>query len=329
VSALRAKTALVTGASGFIGAAAARRLADAGAVVHGVSRSAHRPGSAVCHWWRVDLTDVAAVRRVVAAVKPDVVLHLAGLVSGVRELDMVLPMLHVNLLAAVNLLVAATEHPVERLVFAGSLEEPSPDERWPVPASPYAAAKLGAGGFARMCHALYGTRMVWLRLFMVYGPAQPDVGKLVPYVTLSLLRGEVPALSSGTRPVDWVYVDDVADALVAAASAPGIAGQTLDVGSGALVTVREVVDQISRLVDSPVSPCFGAVPERPLEQVRVADVASTAARLGWRARTPLAEGLRRTVDWYRRHSVRAVLLLLFQMLSDLPWELVDGFVDVM
>lgn len=302
--ALSGKTVLVTGASGFIGAATTRRLRDAGAVVHGVVRHA-KPGAWGCHRaWRADLGDVAEVRRVVSAVRPDVVFHLAAQVSGARELQGVLPMLHANLVATVNLLVAATERGVERLVLAGSLEEPQPDLAWPVPASPYAAAKLGAAAYARMCHALYGTPAVWLRLFMVYGPAQPDVRKLVPYATLSLLRGEAPALSAGTRPVDWVYVEDVVEALLAAATAENVLGRTLDVGSGRSVTVREVVERIARLVGSGVSPRFGAVPERPLEQVRVADTRETQARLGWRARTSLDEGLRRTVDWYRSHDGR-------------------------
>jgi UDP-glucose 4-epimerase len=303
--ALSGKTALVTGASGFIGAATARRLRDAGAIVHGVSRRAQPEKGACTRWWQADVGDIAEVRALVAAVEPDVVFHLAALVSGARGLDRVLPMLHANLLAAVNLLVATTERPVERLVLAGSLEEPQPDSAWAVPASPYAAAKLAAGAYARMFHALYGTRAVCLRLFMVYGPAQPDLSKLVPYVTLSLLRGEAPALSSGTRPVDWVYVDDIVDALLAAAVTDGVEGRTLDVGSGELVTVREVVERIARLVETGITPGFGAVPERPLEQVRVANVAETAACLGWRARTPLEEGLARTVDWYRRHGAGA------------------------
>jgi UDP-glucose 4-epimerase len=211
-------------------------------------------------------------------------------------------MLHMNLVAAVNLLVALTESPAARLVLAGSLEEPQPDVASPLPASPYAASKLAARAYARMCHVLYGTQAVWLRLFMVYGPAQPDVRKLIPYVTLSLLRGDAPALSSGRRLVDWVYVDDVVEALLVAAVAEGIEGRTLDVGSGTLVTVRDVVERIRRLVD-PEVPCrFGAIPERQSEQVRVADTAPTAACLGWSARTSLDDGLRKTVAWYRSHG---------------------------
>jgi nucleoside-diphosphate-sugar epimerase len=137
---------------------------------------------------------------------------------------------------------------------------------------------------------------------MVYGPGQPDIQKLVPYATVSFLRGESPALSSGTRLVDWVYIDDTVDALLAAAVADGAAGGTFDVASGELVTVREVVERIRRLVEAEALPRFGAVPDRPLEHVRLADVEATAASLGWRARTSLDEGLERTVAWYRRYA---------------------------
>jgi UDP-glucose 4-epimerase len=300
MSGFAGKTVLLTGATGFIGGATARRLREAGATVHGLSRRPPADGDTCDRWWPIDITEITAVRGVLAAVRPEIVFHLAGLSSGSRALDMVLRMVHVNLVGAVNLLVAATERPVARLVFAGSLEEPSPDGAWPVPASPYAAAKLGAGAYMRMFHALYGTPALWLRLFMVYGPAQPDVQKLIPYVTLSLLRGEAPALSSGTRLVDWVYIDDVVEGLMAAAVAEGLEGRTLDVGSGELVAVREVVAELERLVNPRVLPRFCAIPERPMEQVRVADAAATAALLGWRPRTPLKEGLAKTVDFYRR-----------------------------
>jgi nucleoside-diphosphate-sugar epimerase len=300
VTSLAGRTALVTGATGFIGGALARRLRAAGARVHGVSRHGRPADGPWAGWSAVDLTDLAAVRALLQAARPQLVFHLAGITSAARGAEGVLPVLQANLLATVNLLAAVADHPVDRLLAAGSLEEPQPDQTWPVPSSPYAAAKLAAGAYLRMFHALYGTPAVWLRLFMVYGPAQADRRKLIPHVACSVLRGEAPALSDGTRAVDWVYVEDVVDAFLAAAERPGLEGETLDVGSGRLVTVREVAERVAALADPAVPLRFGTVPARRLEQTRVADVENTARRLGWRARTPLEEGLRTTVSWYRQ-----------------------------
>jgi len=117
-------------------------------------------------------------------------------------------------------------------------------------------------------------------------------------VILSLLRGEAPKLSSGQRPVDWVFVDDVVEGLALMAVAPDIEGQTVELGSGKLVPIREVVEEIRRLMNSPVEPLFGALPERPMEQVRVADVESSYRKIAWKPETSLTSGLRQTIDWY-------------------------------
>ena len=249
-------------------------------------------------WWQCDLVDADSVASMLGRARPDVVYHLAGYVSGSREIDAVLPSLRENLVSAVNVLVASARAGCS-VVLAGSQEEPEPGAQDPVPPSPYAAAKLAAGSFARMLHALHGLQVVHLRIFMVYGPGQHDRTKLVPYVITSLLQGAPPKLSSGTRPVDWVYVDDVVDACIAASSRGDLAGRSLDVGTGELVTIRAIVERIVETVGTGVEPDFGALPERPLEIVRAADVERTKDTLGWHARTTLTDGLRSTVDWYR------------------------------
>jgi UDP-glucose 4-epimerase len=290
---------LVTGASGFIGARLCDRAGELGAAVHGVSRRPSPDLSPALRWDHVDLTDEAASRALVQRVQPDVVLHLASEVSGDRSADVVLPMLNSNLVAAVNVLLACHEAGCSRIVLAGSMEEPDLGDAEAIAQSPYAAAKWAALTYARMFRALYGLPVVHLRIFMVYGPGQRDLRKLVPYVTTSLLRGEAPELTSGERQVDWIYVDDVVDAFLGAAVTPGAEGASLDIGSGGLVAVREVVARLRRLVGGDIEPRFGAVPDRKLERVRVADPATAAAAIGWRPRTSLDEGLARTVEFYR------------------------------
>jgi UDP-glucose 4-epimerase len=296
---LAGRRVLVTGASGFIGARLCERARDLGAVVHGVSRRLSPDRGPALRWEQVDLTDEAATRALVHRVQPDVVLHLASEVSGDRSPHVVLPMLRANLVAAVNVMLASHDARCGRVVLAGSMEEPDLGDTEAVAQSPYAAAKWAALTYARMFRALYGLPVVHLRIFMVYGPGQRDLRKLVPYVTTSLLRGETPELTSGEREVDWIYVDDVADAFLAAAVTPGAEGASLDIGSGELVPVRAVVARLRRLVGGNVEPSFDALPDRKLERVRVADPATAASAVGWRPRTSLDDGLARAVEFYR------------------------------
>ena len=292
--------ALVTGASGFLGSHLCRRLLAEQAEVHATSR-VDRAGDSTDgrRWWRCDAGDAAAIGELVARLKPDVVFHLAGAVTAAPDLDLVAPTFHGLLASTVNVLTAATAVGGCRVVLPASLEEPSEGSADTlVPRSPYAAAKLAAGAYARMFAALYRTPVVTLRIFMAYGPGQHSA-KVVPHAILALLRGEAPRLSSGMRRLDWVYVDDAIEALVAAAARSGLEGRTLDVGSGTAVSIRDVVARIVRLVDPSIQPQYGARPDRPEATERVADVAPTAAALGWRATTSLDDGLARTVQWYR------------------------------
>jgi nucleoside-diphosphate-sugar epimerase len=137
---------------------------------------------------------------------------------------------------------------------------------------------------------------------MVYGVGQTDLTKLVPYVTTAFLGGEQPKLSSGVRLVDWIWVDDVVDGLIACALTSGAKGRTIDLGSGELCSIRKLVEELRELIPGAPEALFGAVPDRPLERVKKADVATSYQLLGWAPSTALRVGLRRTVDWYRFHS---------------------------
>jgi len=290
---------LVTGASGFIGGHLCKALLGCGAEVHGVSRKPRSGEGKDITWWQGDLSEIEATRRIVSEIRPDYIFHLAGYVSGNRELSAVVPAFRDGLSATVNLLISAAEAKPKRIVLAGSMEEPPEDQRPAVPCSPYAAAKWAGGGYGRMFNALYGTPVTNARIFMVYGEGQRDVRKLVPYVILSLLRGENPKLGGGRRSVDWIHVSDVVDGLMATALAPGVEGLSVDIGTGTLSTVRSVVERLFELVGSDLEPTFGTLEDRPLEVERVADIQRSRALLGWGARISLDEGLERTVNWYR------------------------------
>lgn len=304
LAALAGRKVAITGASGFIGSCLVDLLRPVGAEVHGISRRPQEPAAGVDRWWQADTRDLAAVRRLLAELRPDVVFDLASYVGGGREIALVPETLHANLVGTVNVLVAATEAGVGRLVVAGSTEEPDASDAAPVPAFPYAAAKWAASGYARMCHALYGTPVAIARLAMIYGPRQRDLRKLVPYVAVSLLRREAPRLSSGVRQADWTLGDDCVEGLALAAVVPAAVGRTVELGTGRLTSVRDVASELAAIVGNGIEPAFGALADRAQEQSHRADADATERILGWRARTTLREGLRRSVEWYRRELER-------------------------
>jgi nucleoside-diphosphate-sugar epimerase len=301
---------LVTGASGFIGSQLCNRLRESGGELHAISRTPQPGGDSGLRWWRADLSDPVTVRELLTAVKPDIIFHLASHVEGARDPGLVLPTFRNNLASTVNLLSVAQEVGCQRIVLTSSMEEPEAGQLDTPPSSPYAAAKWAGSAYARMFHALYQLPVVILRVFMVYGPGQRDTRKLVPYVTLALLRGLTPRLTSGVRPVDWIFVGDVVEALLAAARRPGLDGKTVDVGSGQLTQVRTVVDHLVRLIDPQIQPLFGALTERPHEQIRVADTAASKVLMGWGPLISLEEGLQQTVEWFRHRLAEGIPTLL-------------------
>lgn len=292
---------LVTGASGFIGSRLCRHLLDDRAEVHAVCRRHPERIPAAAEIHTLDLSDAVAVERLVAGVRPEVVYHLASHVAGARAAELMLPTFRANLASTVHLLAALAGRDCCRLFLqAGSLEEPEDAEA--TPSSPYAAAKWAAAAYGRMAQALYDLPFVRARLFMVYGPGQWDLAKLVPYTILSLLGGAEPSFSSGDRPVDWVFVDDVVEGLTRIGNHPGLGGATVDLGSGRLATVREIVAMLFELLAPERRPRFGDRGDRPSEQVRRAACEETERLLGWRPTTGLRAGLEATVEWYRIES---------------------------
>lgn len=291
---------LVTGARGFLGSHLVRLLAAANADVVAVSRGAQDETRGSVRWMRVDLTREQSIESLLQATRPEYVFHFASHGMGSPERENVLPTLAIDLCTTVWMLEGATRLGVRRMMLAASLEEPIPGTGEIVPSSPYAAAKWAGGAYARMFQRLYATPVVMTRPYMVYGPEQRP-HKLLPYVILALLRGEAPRLGSGRRGVDWIYVDDVLEGMSAAMFAADAEGSTFDLGSGSLVSIRETVELVVELLGSRIRPLFGALPDRPVEQERIADVKTAHEKLGWKARTSLREGLSQTINWYSKN----------------------------
>ncbi len=296
---------LVTGANGFIGSHLCHRLCQEGAEVHAVYRSRRPSDLGDQRWWQADLANFEEVRKIVRNARPEVIFHLASHVKGAPDLEHVLPTFQSNLQSTVNLLTVAAGTNCRRVVLTGSLAEPEVENGETFPSAPYAAAKWASSGYARMFHALYKLPVLIARVFMVYGPGQMDLTKLIPYVTLSLLQGKTPKISSGERLVDWIYVSDVVNGFLTLAQAPDVDGATLDLGTGSLVSIRGIVQQLTRSIGGGAKADFGALPDRPLEPTRLAKTAETFARIGWKPQVALQEGLERTVDWYRGELERS------------------------
>lgn len=293
-------TVLITGANGFLGRHLIDSLRRSGARICAVARRVPGVIEGV-QWHQGDVRSLEWLEGVIGATSPDVIYHLTSSSLGGQSPEFVLPNFEDDLRATVNTLLAARARGCGRVILMASMEELILDGRAVGFSSPYAIAKTCCTLYGHLFHQLYHLPVVILRAFMVYGPGQKHY-KVIPYTTLSLLKGEAPQLSGGTRRVDWVYVEDIIGAMVEAAVKPDAVRTVIELGSGNLVSVREVVEQIHQLIPEAPSPKFGALPDRFCEVIRCAETQTARRILGWEATTPLAEGLARTVQYYARRS---------------------------
>ena len=303
---------LVTGASGFIGSHLVRRLAGTGADVHVFLRSSsdtRRLGDITGRLERhaADLTDPASLRTAVRRVRPRTIFHCASWGGHPGQTDGA-AIFGTNLAGTFHLLAACEEAGFDRFVHTGSSSEygmtspPMSEEDEPAPVDAYGASKAGATLWCRAAAISRGLPVVTLRLFSPYGPWDDPV-RLIPAVSRAFLDGRSPRLASPSGARDFVYIDDVVDACLLAASVPSAAGEIINAGSGRQATVGEVVDILSRLIPGSPAPSWGSVSPRPGPSVWVAGIGKARRILGWEPKVPLEDGLRRTVEWMRDETV--------------------------
>jgi dTDP-glucose 4,6-dehydratase len=314
---MRRKRVLVTGGAGFISSNVIRYLLEATAYdvvsLDALTYAGNLENLAdvISHerlsFVHGDIRNAELVADIVAEV--DVIVNAAAeshveksILEGASEF------VTTNVEGTQILLDAVRTHPVERFVLISSSEvygtaESDPmDERHPLnPRSPYAGTKAGADRLAYSYFVTYGLPIVILRPFNNYGPRQ-HWEKVVPrFVTSALSDEPLTVHGDGHASRDWLYVDDDAEAIVAAIEADldGVAGEVINVATGVDVSVADIADLVLDMLDKPAS-LKAHVEERPGQVDRhIGSTEKAAALLGWKARTSFAEGLERTVAWYR------------------------------
>ncbi len=293
------KRVLITGATGFIGRHAIRPLLERGFEVHATYHK--RPalgGDAV--WHRVDLLDSSATTELVKSVKPSHLLHFAWYIfpRDWRESPENLRWLS----ASVHLLTSFAEAGGFRAVFTGTCFEY--DQSWGLfsesetPAAPntlYATCKNALREVMLAFAKQAGLSAAWGRIFYLYGPYESEQ-RLVPSVIRSLLKGERAKCTHGRQIRDFLYVEDVADAVVALLDSK-VEG-VVNIASGEPTTVRQIVELIAAMLGAQDRVDFGAVtPVATDPPVAVANVNRLQFEVGWRPRWTLEKGLASTIEW--------------------------------
>src|SRR5512134_3622855 len=309
---------LVTGGAGFIGSNLAEALLSAGHKVRvfdnfltgkreNLAGLAERFGSSY-ELLEGDLRDLEATRRAVEGA--DYVLHQGALPSVPRSVADPALSNAINVGGTVNLLIAARDAGVRRVVFAASSsaygdtpELPKRESMTPNPKSPYAAQKLAGEHYMRIFQEVYGLETVSLRYFNVFGPRQDPMSMyaaVIPRFINSVLSGTSPTVyGDGLQTRDFTYIDNVVEANLLACSAPKAAcGGVFNVACGARVSLLDILEIVCALAGKRVDPVFE--PSRPGDvRDSLADISRAREVLRYAPKVPFRDGLRATFEWFR------------------------------
>lgn len=310
---------LVTGGAGFIGshiATALARRGDTVCVLDNLStgRLENLEGAdATIDFVEADLGDRDALRRAMRGV--DVVFHHAALASVPRSLEAPDETHEACATGTLNVLDLARQTGVRRVVYAASSsaygDEPQASKRETdqlAPLSPYAAAKLAGEMYCKAFTHSYGLETVALRYFNVYGPRQDPnspYSAVIPLFVTATLAGRRPKVfGDGGQSRDFVFIDDVVAANLAAADVEGASGASLNVATGRQTTLLSLLAEMSAVLGTDIEPEFA--PPRPGDvRESLADITAARRLLGYEPATNLAEGLRRSIEYYKRVAIAA------------------------
>ncbi|MCC6494163.1 MAG: SDR family oxidoreductase [Pirellulales bacterium] len=304
---------LVTGGAGFIGSHIVTALVERGDEVRVLDNLSTGKRDNLAHLKRKaeliegDVLDAAAVEKAVAGV--DVVFHQAALASVPRSLAEPLASHAACATGALQVLHAAQQAGVRRVVYAGSSSaygnQPSLAKRetdLPAPLSPYAAAKLAGEAYCQAFTASFGLETVVIRYFNVFGPRQDPEGEysaVIPKFVVRMLAGKPPIVyGDGLQSRDFTYVENVVRGNLAAAEAPAAVGRTFNVACGRQYSLLDLIASINRVLGTSIEPIF-AEPRAGDVRDSLADVTAARKYLAYEPVIDFDEGLRRSIDYYR------------------------------
>ena len=304
---------LVTGGAGFIGSHIVERLVHDGHHVRVLDNLFSGRESNLdsvrgeIELIRDDIRNRVAVADAVRGV--DFVFHEAALGSVPRSVADPITTHEVNITGTLNILLAAREAGVKRVVYASSSsvygetpELPKRETMTPQPLSPYALSKLAGEHYVSVFKQVYGFEAVSLRYFNIFGPRQDPESQyaaVIPRFITAMLEGRKPTVyGDGLQSRDFTYVDNVVEANLLAAEADGVGGQAFNVACGGRYSLLDLISRLTSIIGTSVEPIHE--PSRAGD-VRDSQASIEAAARGfnYRIAVDFAEGLRRTVDWYR------------------------------
>jgi UDP-glucose 4-epimerase len=306
---------LVTGIAGFIGSSLAHALLKQGHTVRGIDNLSTGKIENLAairdkvDFREADLLDLDAMRE--ACRDMDFVFHEAAVASVPRSVKDPIRSNRANVDGTLNLLVAAREAKVRRVVYASSSSLygesptlPKHEKMTPDPISPYAVSKLAAEYYMTSFYRVYGLETVSIRYFNVFGPRQDPSsmysGVLAIFIK-KMLSGEQPTIyGDGEQSRDFTYIDNVVSANLLASEAPAgeVAGRFFNVATGSRVTLNYTYSVLQTLTGFGKPAAYGGEREGDIKH-SLADISQAGKHLGYRTLVPFEEGLARTVDWYR------------------------------
>ena len=309
---------LVTGGAGFIGSHLAEELVRRGHDVRVVDNLVTGRRSNLDHVKGVeflegDLADASVAARAVEGC--DYVLHQAAIPSVPRSVKDPVTSNRANVDGTLNVLVAARDAGVKRLVFAGSSSAygdtptlPKHEDMPNRPLSPYALQKVIGEEYLKMFTSLYGLETVTIRYFNVFGPRQdpssPYSG-VISVFAAALLENRSPTIfGDGEQTRDFTYVANVVDGVLRACDASGASGEVINVATGGRISLNQLFRTMRRMIGASVEPRYGE-PRAGDVRDSQADISKAARLLGYEPAVSFEDGLQRTVDWYRTATALA------------------------